>query len=252
MKNMYKEKRNIDPILKKGMDITISILKQEYPFIIDWDYNEDTDIYHTALYIDLICDLKKVSEFYDSEVHFHYKDDPISKHVYPLGPLNKNREIGSDEKYEFYKEILNELNEIYGNLPEDYTEKTEWDETKPIKVDHFIFFNKQDTINESKQNSKKDLINKVLNVLVLPQYEHIICGFELKNVDDESLNSVINYPGVIVKMIGGKGTRMWPQTSGIQKMYDDVLDDIWDTVWNYTGIALELYSKYEMITPFVI
>lgn len=99
-------------------------------------------------------------------------------------------------------------------------------------------------LNESKQNSKKDLLLKVLNDLILPQYEHIICGFELKNVDDESLNSVINYPGVIVKMIGGYGTRMWPKTQAVQKMYDDLLDDIWDTVWDYTGISLELYSNY--------
>ena len=99
-------------------------------------------------------------------------------------------------------------------------------------------------LNESKEKSKKDLIEKVLNDLVLPQYEHVICGFELKNVDDESLNNVINYPGVTVTFIGGYGTKMWPQTQAVQKMYDDVLDDIWETVWDYTGISLELYSKY--------
>jgi hypothetical protein len=37
---------------------------------------------------------------------------------------------------------------------------------------------------------------------------------------------------------------MWPQTQAVQKMYDDVLDDIWETVWDYTGISLEIYSKY--------
>lgn len=186
---MYKEKRNIDPILKKGMDITISILKQEYPFIIDWDYNEDTDKYHTALYINLICDLKKVSEFYDSEVHFHYKDNPISKHVYPLGPLNKNREIGSDEKYEFYKEILNELNEIYGNLPEDYTEKTEWDETKPIRVDHFIFYNKQETINESnKKTIYLELINNVVEDYI---NNDVICDIEVSYDKEDDMYTIM-------------------------------------------------------------
>jgi hypothetical protein len=99
-------------------------------------------------------------------------------------------------------------------------------------------------LNESKNKSTKDLIERVLNTLVLPQYEHVICGFELKNVDDESLNNVINYPGVTVTFIGGYGTKMWPQTQAVQKMYDDVLDDIWDTIYNYTGISVELYSKY--------
>ena len=99
-------------------------------------------------------------------------------------------------------------------------------------------------LNESKNKSKKDLIERVLNDLVLPQYKHVICGFELKNVDDESLNNVINYPGVLVTMIGGYGTRMWPQTQAVQKMYDDLLDEVWETVWDYTGISLELYSNY--------
>ena len=100
------------------------------------------------------------------------------------------------------------------------------------------------SLNESKNKSTKDLIERVLNDLVLPQYKHIICGFELKNVDEKSLNSVINYPNVLVTMIGGYGTRMWPQTPTVQKMYDDLLDEIWDTVWDYTGISLELYSNY--------
>ena len=100
------------------------------------------------------------------------------------------------------------------------------------------------SLNESKNKSTKDLIERVLNDLVLPQYKHIICGFELKNVDDESLNNVINYPGVLVTMIGGYGTRMWPQTPTVQKMYDDLLDEIWDTLGDYTGISLALYSNY--------
>lgn len=99
-------------------------------------------------------------------------------------------------------------------------------------------------LNESKEESTKELIMSVLNTLVLTQYEHVICGFELKNVDDKSLNNVINYPSVTVTFIGGKGTKLYPQTPGIQKMYDDVLDDIWQTVWDYTGISVELYSKY--------
>lgn len=99
-------------------------------------------------------------------------------------------------------------------------------------------------INESKENSTKELIYRVLNDLVLPQYDHVICGFELHNVDDKYLDNVINYPGVDVTFIGGKGTKLYPQTPGIQKMYDDVLDEIWDTVYDYTGISLELYTKY--------
>ena len=99
-------------------------------------------------------------------------------------------------------------------------------------------------INESKENPTKELIYRVLNDLVLPQYDHVICGFELHNVNDKDLDNVINHPKVDVTFIGGKGTKLYPQTPGIQRMYDDVLDDIWDTVHDYTGISLELYTKY--------
>jgi hypothetical protein len=115
-------------------------------------------------------------------------------------------------------------------------------EVFPMDFKYYIHFDRD--INESKEKSTNELITTVLNTLVLPQYEHVICGFELKNVDDKSLDNVINYPGVTVTFIGGYGTKMWPQTQAVQKMYDDVLDDIWETVWDYTGISLEIYSKY--------
>ena len=124
--------------------------------------------------------------------------------------------------------------EVYEYLSKYYHDK--------IKDRYELMFG--GNINESKEKSTNELITTVLNTLVLPQYEHVICGFELKNIDDESLNNVINYPGVTVTFIGGYGTKMWPQTQAVQKMYDDVLDDIWETVWDYTGISLIQYSKY--------
>ena len=115
-------------------------------------------------------------------------------------------------------------------------------EVFPLSFKYYIHFDRD--INESKKKSTNELIITVLNTLVLPQYEHVICGFELKNVDDKSLDNIINYPGVTVTFIGGYGTKMWPQTQAVKKMYNDVLDDIWETVWDYTGVSLELYSKY--------
>jgi len=99
---------------------------------------------------------------------------------------------------------------------------------------------------ESKDKSTKELITAVLNTLVLPQYEHVICGFEYKEEKRFAGKNgkTINSPSVTVTFIGGYGTRMWPRTQAVQKMYDDLLDEVWDTVWDYTGISVELYSKY--------
>jgi len=240
MKNTNKEKRNIDPILKKGMDITISILKQEFPFIVDWDYYEDTDNYHTALYINLICDLKKTSEFYDSEVYFTYKDNPIIKQVYPTGPLNKNREIESDDKHRLYDEIRSELNEIYENLPEDYAEKNDWGENKSINVEGFIFYNKQETINESNKINPsviEELLYDVLNI-----NKELICDIEYENKEerfDINGKQVFNSPSVTVTFLGHTSNKMRRQ-----EKYDKILDEIWETIYDMTGIGIDLYSKY--------
>ena len=159
-------------------------------------------------------------------------------------------EYNSDDKeYEIRSKVsskLVDMDEVYTEM--DYLERI----LKKMFFRTYIFApwyvdeceDEVKFMNESKEKSTKELIELTLNSLVLPQYEHVICGFEIKNVDDESLSNVINYPSVTVTFIGGKGTKLYPQTPGIQKMYDDLLDEVWDTVWDYTGISLELYSKY--------
>lgn len=102
-------------------------------------------------------------------------------------------------------------------------------------------------LEESKEKSKKDLIERVLNDLFLPQYEHVICGFEVKEPHerfDTLGNTPFQYISVTITFIGGKGTKLWPVTMGVQDMYDKVMDEIWDVIYNYTGIAVELFSKY--------
>ena len=102
-------------------------------------------------------------------------------------------------------------------------------------------------LNESKEKSKKDLIERILNDLFLPQYEHVICGFEVKEPHerfDTLGNTPFQFISVTITFIGGKGTKLWPVTMGVRDMYDKVIDEIWDVIYNYTGIAVELFSKY--------
>jgi hypothetical protein len=102
-------------------------------------------------------------------------------------------------------------------------------------------------IMESKNDSNKNIIKKLLNDIVLPECDHIICDIKVKDPSerfDTFGHKPFKSPSVHVTFIGGYGTKFWPVTQGIQRMYDDVLDDIWDTVYDYTGISLELYTKY--------
>jgi hypothetical protein len=126
-----------------------------------------------------------------------------------------------------------------------------WDFRKKI-VDFYIdaellkYDNLSNVINEAKYNSQKEIIEKVLNTIVLPEYEHVICRFEVEQHERFDINGKKRFksPSVTVTFIGGYGTKLWPVTMGIRDMYDKVMDEIWDTIYNYTGIAVELYSQY--------
>lgn len=101
-------------------------------------------------------------------------------------------------------------------------------------------------LNESKEKSTKELITSVLNTIVLPDYEDVICGFEVKKPHerfDTLGNTSFQFMSVTIIFIGGIGTKLWPQTQGVQRMYDDVTDEVWDVIYNYTNEAVDVYYK---------
>ncbi len=137
-----------------------------------------------------------------------------------------------DTKLLKYDNLGNVINEDY--IPTGKKMKS-WIKSSPNRLE------------ESKEKSKKDLIERVLNDLFLPQYEHVICGFEVKEPHerfDTLGNTPFQFISVTITFIGGKGTKLWPVTMGVRDMYDKVMDEIWDVIYNYTGIAVELFSKY--------
>jgi hypothetical protein len=93
-------------------------------------------------------------------------------------------------------------------------------------------------MNESSNESEKDtkklfkITKMIMEDLILPSYNHIICSYEI------TLNEVFNIPEVTVLFIGGYGTKLWPMTQGIRNMYIEVLDDISKEIANYTGVVI--------------
>jgi len=93
-------------------------------------------------------------------------------------------------------------------------------------------------MNESSNRSEKDtkklfkITKMIMEDLILPSYNHIICSYEI------TLNEVFNIPEVTVLFIGGYGTKLWPMTQGIRQMYLDVLEDISKEIANYTGVVI--------------
>jgi hypothetical protein len=93
-----------------------------------------------------------------------------------------------------------------------------------------------ESINKSDEKRNK-IIEKIMDDIIFPEYNHIICGYDVKNDD------VFNEPVVNVTFIGGYGTKFWPVTQGIQKMYRNILDEIWDTIYDYINIPVGVTMK---------
>jgi hypothetical protein len=94
---------------------------------------------------------------------------------------------------------------------------------------------------DKSEDKKLKLLTKIMDNIIFPEYKNIICGYDVKN--DEAFNE----PVVNVTFIGGYGTKLWPTTQGIKKMYSDVLNKIWNTIYNYinipVGVTMETTPK---------
>ena len=88
-----------------------------------------------------------------------------------------------------------------------------------------------ESINKSDEKRNK-IIEKIMDDIIFPEYNHIICGYDVKN------DEVFNEPVVNVTFIGGYGTKLWPVTQGIQRMYNDILNEIWNTIYDYINIPV--------------
>ena len=101
-------------------------------------------------------------------------------------------------------------------------------------------------LNESKEESQKQVIEYILNNTILPEHEDLICGFEIKEPHerfDTMGNTPFKFISVTVTFIAGPGTKYWPHTLAIRDKFDDIMNDIWDVIYNYTNIATDVYHK---------
>ena len=128
---------------KKGIDLAIKILKKSYPYIVGWKYNEEQVESAVSIYIDIICDIEKTKEFFNSDLKEYYKryKEDIKKDTfpYPFSLLKISNEMDDDEKFEHYREFRKEFNDLYSMLPEEIVTLNRWNEPKNIDPDKYIF-----------------------------------------------------------------------------------------------------------------
>jgi hypothetical protein len=125
---------------KKGIDIAMKILKQDYPFVIGWDF-----VNEGRFTIDLfvVCDLKEVQKFYNSKLKPYYveKIEMVKKDDYPyvVSVLEKGEEMSNDEKFYDFMKFKNQLNDIYDMLPKEMVIKDSFGDIKQLDIERFKF-----------------------------------------------------------------------------------------------------------------
>jgi hypothetical protein len=128
---------------KKGIDLAIKMLKKSYPYIIGWRYNEEHPESPIYISIDIICDIEKTKEFYNSDLKWYYKKNPENikedDYAYPFTILEIGEKMTGEEKFQEYRKFRKELNEIYEMLPENLVILNKWNEPKEIDPDKYFF-----------------------------------------------------------------------------------------------------------------
>ena len=105
IKNILKEE-SYNKETKRGIDIAIKILKQDFPYIIGWDFDDE---YPTSIDLFIVCDIEEAQKFYNSELKPYYlKNKDMLKsdeYAYVVSVLEIGHEMTSDEKFEDYKKL---------------------------------------------------------------------------------------------------------------------------------------------------
>jgi hypothetical protein len=140
IRQILKEETDDSKTLEKGINLAIKILKKSYPYILGWELGNDGNF---SIDINIICDIEKLKEFYNSDLSDYHKrnKNELSNEDYPyaVSILNIRNEMTSDEMFEDYKKLKQELNDIYEMLPEHLTAKDKFNDIKTLDPDRFKF-----------------------------------------------------------------------------------------------------------------
>lgn len=140
IRHILKEETEDSDINTKGIDIAIKLIKKSYPYIVGWQLNQDDKF---TIYINIICDIKKLKEFYDSDLKVFYLEyeDELHKEKSSYAPsvLKISETMVSDQKHGEYIEMKQELNDIYQMLPDYLVIKDKYMDPKELYPDKFMY-----------------------------------------------------------------------------------------------------------------
>ena len=98
---------------------------------------------------------------------------------------------------------------------------------------------------EVESKDKSSLMKKLLEVSIIKRNKDLICDIDV--ISPEEVKTIAGEKKqyhIKVTFIGGYGSEFWPKTMAVNQMYHNIIDDIWDTVFNYFGETTAIYSEY--------
>lgn len=126
-----------------------------------------------------------------------------------------------------------------------YEEKKKLNEN--VKSIFVITESQYKVIKEEVEKDYANLITKLMKKTILSEYNDIICDIKVTAPKDREVldgQKPYLYYKINVYFIGGHGTKLWPRTQEVVGKYERIMDTIWSTIYDYLGIATDLYKTY--------
>ena len=100
-----------------------------------------------------------------------------------------------------------------------------------------------------KEETEQDLspvIKKLLESSIVSTYKGIVCNIDVvapwKRGPIGTHSDFKDYQ-VRVNVIGGLGSKRWPQTQAVYKERDKIVNDVWHTVYNFMGLSTDVFLR---------
>jgi len=96
-----------------------------------------------------------------------------------------------------------------------------------------------------KEEREKDLspkIKKLLKNSVVPNHK-MICTVDVVAPEKMYEDPTGRDYQVMVSVVGGIGTKHWPQTQYVVRKRDEIVNDVWHTVYNYMGLSTDVFLR---------
>jgi len=108
-----------------------------------------------------------------------------------------------------------------------------------------IFINVRQLIkNILKEETQQDLssvIKELLKKSIGRKYKKIICTFDV--IPPWKAVTYSEDYQIMVSVVGGVGSKRWPQTQFVHKENDNIVDDVWKTVYNFMGLSTDVFIR---------